>query len=72
MGFREVVETSLQLCIVLDYASGGELFEYVADKRAMASEPDIQCIFAQIVDGRLHTDPHSVFLFSYSLSCLSP
>ncbi|KAG0289865.1 hypothetical protein BGZ96_006650 [Linnemannia gamsii] len=50
VGFREVVETSLQMCIVLDYASGGELFEYVADKRAMASEPDIQCIFAQIVD----------------------
>ncbi|KAF9123842.1 Protein kinase [Mortierella sp. 14UC] len=50
VNFREVVETSLQMCIVLDYASGGELFEYVADKRAMASEQDIQCIFAQIVD----------------------
>ncbi|KAF8949206.1 CBL-interacting serine/threonine-protein kinase 21 [Haplosporangium gracile] len=50
VGFREVVETSLQMCIVLDYASGGELFEYVADKRAIASEQDIQCIFAQIVD----------------------
>ncbi|KAF9903501.1 CBL-interacting serine/threonine-protein kinase 21, partial [Linnemannia zychae] len=50
VNFREVVETSLQMCIVLDYASGGELFEYVADKRALASEQDIQCIFAQIVD----------------------
>ncbi|KAF9288121.1 Protein kinase [Linnemannia elongata] len=50
IGFREVVETSLQMCIVLDYAAGGELFEYVADKRAIASEQDIQCIFAQIVD----------------------
>ncbi|KAF9147304.1 hypothetical protein BG015_011089 [Linnemannia schmuckeri] len=50
VGFREVVETSLQMCIVLDYASGGELFEYVADKRAIASEQDIQCIFAQIAD----------------------
>ncbi|KAG0276098.1 CBL-interacting serine/threonine-protein kinase 24 [Linnemannia exigua] len=50
VNFREVVETSLQLCIVLDYASGGELFEYVADKRALASEQDIQCIFAQLVD----------------------
>ncbi|GJJ74543.1 hypothetical protein EMPS_06901 [Entomortierella parvispora] len=50
IGFREVVETSLQMCIVLDYASGGELFEFVADKRAIASEADIQFIFAQIVD----------------------
>ncbi|KAF9908598.1 hypothetical protein BX616_000081 [Lobosporangium transversale] len=50
IGFREVVETSLQTCIVMDYASGGELFEYVADKRAKASEQDIQYIFAQIVD----------------------
>ncbi|KAF9916643.1 NUAK SNF1-like kinase 1 [Linnemannia zychae] len=50
VNFREVVETSLQMCIVLDYASGGELFEYVADKRAIATEEDIQCIFAQIVD----------------------
>ncbi|KAF9990159.1 hypothetical protein BGZ75_003486 [Mortierella antarctica] len=50
IGFREVVETSLQMCIVLDYASGGELFEFVADKRAMASEQDMQYIFAQIVD----------------------
>ena len=39
------------MCIVLDYASGGELFEFVADKRAIASEADIQFIFAQIVDG---------------------
>lgn len=52
MGFREVVETSLQMCIVLDYASGGELFEFVAEKRAQASEQDIQYIFAQIVDGK--------------------
>ncbi|KAF9420061.1 hypothetical protein BGZ76_004171, partial [Entomortierella beljakovae] len=50
IGFREVVETSLQMCIVLDYASGGELFDFVADKRALASEQDIQFIFAQIVD----------------------
>ncbi|KAG0049183.1 NUAK SNF1-like kinase 1 [Gryganskiella cystojenkinii] len=50
IGFREVVETSLQMCIVLDYASGGELFEFVADKRALSSEADIQFIFAQIVD----------------------
>lgn len=61
MGFREVVETSLQLCIVLDYAAGGELFEYVADKRAIASEQDIQCIFAQIVDGK----PRRLTLFFY-------
>ncbi|KAF9105875.1 hypothetical protein BGX29_011182 [Mortierella sp. GBA35] len=52
VGFREVVETSLQMCIVLDYASGGELFEFVADKRAIAGEQDLQCIFAQIVDGK--------------------
>jgi hypothetical protein len=69
VGFREVVETSLQMCIVLDYASGGELFEYVADKRAMASEQDIQCIFAQIADGMIHTDLHSLSLFSYFPSC---
>ncbi|KAG0351494.1 CBL-interacting serine/threonine-protein kinase 21, partial [Gamsiella multidivaricata] len=50
IGFREVVETSTQMCIVLDYASGGELFEFVAEKRSKASEQDIQCIFAEIVD----------------------
>ncbi|KAK3816390.1 MAG: kinase-like domain-containing protein [Benniella sp.] len=50
VGFREVVETSTQMCIVLDYASGGELFEFVAKKRPLATEQDIQYIFAQIVD----------------------
>ncbi|KAF9175199.1 CBL-interacting serine/threonine-protein kinase 24 [Mortierella sp. AD010] len=50
IGFREVVETPLQMCIVLDYAPGGELFDFVADKRSMASERDIQYIYAQIVD----------------------
>ncbi|KAF9366208.1 CBL-interacting serine/threonine-protein kinase 24 [Mortierella sp. NVP85] len=50
VGFREVVETSTQMCIVLDYASGGELFEFVAKKRPQATEQDIQYIFAQIVD----------------------
>jgi serine/threonine protein kinase len=54
VGFREVVETSTQMCIVLDYASGGELFEFVAKKRSQATEQDIQYIFAQIVDGKQH------------------
>ncbi|KAF9952556.1 hypothetical protein BGZ72_006136 [Mortierella alpina] len=58
IGFREVVETSLQMCIVLDYASGGELFEFVADKRAMASEQDMQYIFAQIVDAVNYLHQH--------------
>ncbi|KAF9584736.1 Protein kinase [Lunasporangiospora selenospora] len=48
--FREVVETSAQTCIVLDYASGGELYNYVSEKRAQAKEEDIQTIFAQITD----------------------
>ncbi|KAF9948706.1 NUAK SNF1-like kinase 1, partial [Mortierella alpina] len=59
IGFREVVETSLQMCIVLDYASGGELFEFVADKRAMASEQDMQYIFAQIVDAVDYLHQHN-------------
>ncbi|KAF9180574.1 hypothetical protein BGZ50_006133 [Haplosporangium sp. Z 11] len=50
IGFREVVETPLQTCIVLEYASGGELFEFVSDNRAKACEQDIQFIFAQVVD----------------------
>ncbi|KAG0198669.1 hypothetical protein BGX28_007902 [Mortierella sp. GBA30] len=60
VGFREVVETSLQTCIVLDYCSGGELFEFVADKRAMASEQDMQYIFAQIVDAVDYLHQHNI------------
>ncbi|KAG0065776.1 hypothetical protein BGZ93_005128, partial [Podila epicladia] len=60
IGFREVVESSLQTCIVLDYASGGELFEFVADKRPLASEADIQYIFAQIVDAVDYLHAHSI------------
>ncbi|KAG0331341.1 hypothetical protein BG004_001721 [Podila humilis] len=60
IGFREVVESSLQTCIVLDYASGGELFEFVADKRPMASEADLQCIFAQIVDAVDYLHAHNI------------
>ncbi|KAG0289190.1 hypothetical protein BGZ98_003948 [Dissophora globulifera] len=60
IGFREVIETSLQMCIVLDYASGGELFEFVADKRALASEQDIQFIFAQIVDAVDYLHQHNI------------
>ncbi|KAF9371120.1 hypothetical protein CPB97_002227 [Podila verticillata] len=60
IGFREVVESSLQTCIVLDYASGGELFEFVADKRPLASEADIQCIFAQIVDAVDYLHAHNM------------
>ncbi|KAF9163631.1 hypothetical protein DFQ26_002321 [Actinomortierella ambigua] len=50
IGFRGMVETSIQTCIVLDYAPGGELFEYVINNRVRASELDLQCIFSQIVD----------------------
>ncbi|KAI1312638.1 hypothetical protein EDD11_002910 [Mortierella claussenii] len=60
VGFREVVETSLQMCIVLDYASGGELFEFVADKRVKASEQDMQYIFAQIVDAVDYLHQHNI------------
>ncbi|KAF9979908.1 CBL-interacting serine/threonine-protein kinase 21 [Modicella reniformis] len=60
VGFREVVETSLQMCIVLDYASGGELFVFVEDKRAQASEQDIQYIFAQIVDAVDYLHRHNI------------
>ncbi|KAG0037941.1 CBL-interacting serine/threonine-protein kinase 24 [Podila clonocystis] len=60
IGFREVVESSLQTCIVLDYASGGELFEFVADKRPLASEADIQYIFAQIVDAVDYLHTHNI------------
>ncbi|KAG0346801.1 hypothetical protein BG005_000548 [Podila minutissima] len=60
IGFREVVESSLQTCIVLDYASGGELFEFVADKRPLASEADIQYIFAQIVDAVDYLHAHNI------------
>ncbi|KAF9359225.1 hypothetical protein BGX26_012832 [Mortierella sp. AD094] len=60
IGFREVVETSLQMCIVLDYAPGGELFDFVADKRSMASEQDIQYIFAQIVDAVAYLHQHNI------------
>ncbi|KAG0232333.1 kinase-like domain-containing protein [Mortierella sp. GBAus27b] len=60
VGFREVVETSLQMCIVLDYASGGELFEFVADRRSQASEQDIQYIFAQIVEAVDYLHQHNI------------
>ncbi|KAG0241131.1 hypothetical protein BGW41_006237 [Actinomortierella wolfii] len=50
IGFRGLVETTIQTCIVLDYAPGGELFEYVINNRVSASELDLQCIFSQIVD----------------------
>ncbi|KAF8921729.1 hypothetical protein BGZ58_003958 [Dissophora ornata] len=60
IGFREVVETSLQTCIVLDYVSGGELFEFVAAKRAVASEQDMQYIFAQIVDAVDYLHQHNI------------
>ncbi|KAF9179990.1 hypothetical protein BGZ49_005084, partial [Haplosporangium sp. Z 27] len=60
IGFREVVETSLQMCIVLDYAPGGELFDYVSNKRSLASEQDIQYIFAQIVDAVAYLHQHNI------------
>lgn len=42
------METDKYIGIILEYASGGELFEYILAHRIM-SEDDARCLFAQLI-----------------------
>eukprot|EP00347_Sterkiella_histriomuscorum_P006616 403352090 len=46
----EIIETSRQLFLIMEYASGGELFDFIV-KRKRLQEPDACKFFQQIISG---------------------
>lgn len=46
----EIIETGKQLYLIMEYASGGELFEYIVDK-GKVKEPEAARFFHQIING---------------------
>ena len=46
----QVKETSNILCMIMEYAEGGELFNYIIEKGAL-TEDECRNIFQQIIDG---------------------
>ena len=46
----QVKETSTTLCMIMEYAEGGELFNYIIEKEHL-SEDESREIFQQIIDG---------------------
>jgi serine/threonine protein kinase len=49
----EVIETEGYIGLVMEYAPGGELFEYIL-AREYLSENESSRIFAQIIDGDIY------------------
>lgn len=47
---HEMVETERHIGIILEYASGGELFEYILNQRYL-KDPSARRLFAQLVSG---------------------
>ena len=46
----QVKESSTTLCMIMEYAEGGELFNYIIDKGNL-SEDESRYIFQQMIDG---------------------
>jgi 5'-AMP-activated protein kinase, catalytic alpha subunit len=46
----EIIETSKQLYLIMEYASGGELFEYIVNNERV-KEPEAAKFFHQIING---------------------
>lgn len=46
----EIIETSRQLFLIMEYAAGGELFDYIVECGRLA-EPEACSLFRQIMDG---------------------
>lgn len=46
----EIIETGKQLYLIMEYASGGELFEYIVNK-GKVREPEAAKFFHQIING---------------------
>jgi 5'-AMP-activated protein kinase catalytic alpha subunit len=46
----EIIETSKQLYLIMEYASGGELFEYIVNNERV-KEPEAAQFFNQIING---------------------
>mmetsp|Transcript_3443 Transcript_3443/g.3199 ORF Transcript_3443/g.3199 Transcript_3443/m.3199 type:complete len:173 (+) Transcript_3443:1-519(+) len=46
----EIIETGKQLYLIMEYASGGELFEYIVNK-GKVKEPEAAKFFHQIING---------------------
>jgi len=49
VGLLDTVETPTHLCLVLEYVSGGELFDYVNDHFENSTEEESKYIFLQLV-----------------------
>ena len=50
IGFREVLLTESHLCIVMEYASGGELFDRIVDSGSF-KEAEARYFFQQLISG---------------------
>ena len=57
-------ETNREICIAMEYASGGELFDYVALKEGL-SEEESRKIFKQIAQATSHM--HKVNIWQCNL-----
>lgn len=58
----EVIETKYELALIMEYANGGDLFEYVVGgaKRRKLSEKEVRSLFSQVVAGLAYCHRHFV------------
>lgn len=58
----EVIETKYELALIMEYAAGGDLFEYVLNnpKRRKLGETEARKIFGQVVSGLAYCHRHFV------------
>jgi len=60
-----VIENDERVCIVMEYASGGDLFEYLRRRKSPLDLSQVLSIFKQIVKGMYyHPHPHSAHTLS--------
>lgn len=58
----EVIETKYELALIMEYAAGGDLFEYVMgdQKRRKLGEKEVRRLFVQVVAGLAYCHRHFV------------
>lgn len=58
----EVIETKYELALIMEYAAGGDLFEYVTgnQKRRKLAEKEARTLFSQVVSGLAYCHRHFV------------
>jgi serine/threonine protein kinase len=55
----EVIETPAEICMIMQYAAGGDLFEYIQKKKRL-KEKEARRLFLQVLDGVGYCHKHYI------------